>query len=135
MPISEFISIINESLLNDYSVCWDGDVSEDGFKTRKGLANLKNKNGSKLMVMSAQPHRQRLFDLQITTDDHLMHAVGMYQDTTSNTNFYLIKNSWGEYKPYSGYLYMSEDYMKYKTIAILVHKDAIPDKIKDKLKL
>ena len=32
-----------------------------------------------------------------------------------------------------GYLYMSETYVKMRTLAILVHKDAIPKEIRKKM--
>ncbi|HFB99352.1 MAG TPA: aminopeptidase, partial [Phaeodactylibacter sp.] len=47
--------------------------------------------------------------------------------------YYVIKNSWGEGNLYHGYLYMSEAYVRLKTVAILVHKDAIPKKIAKKI--
>jgi len=59
-----------------------------------------------------------------TTDDHLMHLVGISRDAAGN-KYYVIKNSWGEIGPYKGYLHMSEAYVRAKTIAIIVNKDAV----------
>lgn len=131
--INELVSIIDSALANGYSVAWDGDVSEPGFNMQKGLAIVNAKN-IRNMNMSAQPYRQQLFDQQTTTDDHLMHAVGVYKDN-AEIKYYLIKNSWGNYGIYKGYLYMSEDYVKFHTIAILVNKNAIPRTIKDRINL
>ena len=59
-----------------------------------------------------------------TTDDHLMHLVGISRDAAGN-KYYVIKNSWGSVGPYDGYIHMSEAYVRLKTVAIIVHKDAL----------
>ncbi|MBN2894119.1 MAG: aminopeptidase [Bacteroidales bacterium] len=135
VSLDDLMKIIEEALMNGYSVDWDGDVSEKTFDTKTGMATLEGKGGNKKMqVLAPQSFRQTLFDRQFTTDDHLMHAVGIFKGPFGG-KFYLIKNSWGEYPPFDGYIYMSEDFVMYKTIAILVHKDAIPELIKEKLKI
>ena len=57
-------------------------------------------------------------------DDHLMHIVGMAKDK-AGTEYYIIKNSWGETGPVNGYLYMSKAYARMKTVSVLMHKDAL----------
>ena len=70
-----------------------------------------------------------------TTDDHLMHITGMLKDQ-NGTIYYKTKNSWGEDRnPFGGYLYMSEPFCRLQTVAIMVHKDAIPKAIRKKLGL
>jgi bleomycin hydrolase len=70
-----------------------------------------------------------------TTDDHLMHLVGLSKDSAGRNCFY-TKNSWGdESNDFGGYLHMTDDYVRLKTIAIMVHKDAIPYNIRKKLNL
>ena len=61
-----------------------------------------------------------------------MHIVGMYKDQ-NGTRFFLVKNSWGTSNFPKGYLYVSENYLKYKTINIYLHKDGIQSSIKKKL--
>jgi bleomycin hydrolase len=78
--------------------------------------------------------RQRAFDNYSTQDDHGMHILGLAKDKNGR-EFYYVKNSWGTENPYSGYLFVSKAYFKYKTIAIMLHKDAIPVKIRKKLNL
>ncbi len=134
VTISDLMAIIDNALKNNYSVAWDGDVSETGFNTETGFADLKGENGQKIKVMVPQALRQMMFDQLQTTDDHLMHCIGLFTDEKEQ-KYYLIKNSWGSYPPFDGYLYMSEDFVMYKTIAIMVHKQAIPQKIKEKLGL
>jgi bleomycin hydrolase len=72
------------------------------------------------------------FDNKTTTDDHGMHAVGLAEDQKGNM-YVKIKNSWGTPNYLKGYMFISEAYMKYKTINIQIHKDAIPKDIKKKL--
>ena len=46
-----------------------------------------------------------------------------------------VKNSWGTEQIYGGYFYASEAFVKYKTMNILVNKEAVPMKILKKLNL
>lgn len=136
VPIDELQEIADNSLNSGYSVTWDGDVSEEGFAVRDGMADIDDTEladyTAKKLIEGIQQIRQRSFDDQSTTDDHLMHMTGIAKDPKGNM-YYLIKNSWGDELGHKGYLYMSEDYFQLKTIAIMVHKDAIPKRIKKKL--
>ncbi len=167
IPLDELMAIMESALMKGYSVCWDGDVSEKGFAYKKGVAilpagridELKNSEMSKWTDVSekdrvsrmftfngpvpefnvTQENRQVNFDNQSTTDDHLMHLVGIATDQ-NGVKYYYTKNSWGtdlgtENHIYNGYLYMSEPFVRMKTIAILIHKDAIPSEIAMKMGL
>jgi bleomycin hydrolase len=62
-----------------------------------------------------------------------MHVTGMVKDQ-NGTKYFVTKNSWGaESNTNGGYLNMSENYVRAKTIFIMVHKDAIPEEIRKKL--
>jgi bleomycin hydrolase len=61
-----------------------------------------------------------------------MHLVGTARDQ-NGTLYYKIKNSWGPYNSHDGYFYASAPYIKYKTTAIMVHKNAVPKDIRSKL--
>ena len=76
--------------------------------------------------------RQAGYDNYTTTDDHGMHITGMYRDQNGNL-FFKVKNSWGDQNECDGYFFASEAYVKYKTIDIMVHKDALPKTLKKKL--
>lgn len=146
VPIEELQATADNALAEGYTIAWDSDVSEKGFSASKGLAILPadgwesksredreaafKKPGEEMEVN--QEMRQVSFDNFTTTDDHLMHINGIAFDQ-NGTKYYKVKNSWGEIGPYDGYLYASESYFKYKTIAIIVHKDAIPADIAKKL--
>jgi len=159
LPIEELIEVMDNALANNYSFAWDGDVSEKGFSHRNGLAILPTSNKDKMVnsemskwdnvsakeikekmfkepVPEAKVNdalRQEKFDNRKTTDDHLMHITGLYKDQ-NGTKYYLVKNSWADdSNKYGGYLKMSESYAKLQTVAIMVHKDAIPRKIAKKL--
>ena len=130
VPIDELVATIDRAIENGYTVAWDGDVSERGFSKSKGLAVLPAKDvedflkypGDEMEV--GQAMRQSTFEEHTTTDDHLMHLTGIAHDQNGK-KYYLIKNSWGEVGDHDGYLYMSEAYVRLKTISILVHKDMV----------
>ena len=131
LPVDELLEVMFYSLENGYTFCWDGDTSEKTFSHKNGKADLpKNQIGK-----ADQKMRQETFLARTTTDDHLMHIVGLSKNEEGRICFY-TKNSWGpESNNFGGYLHMTEDYVLLKTIAILVHKNAIPKDIKEKLKL
>jgi bleomycin hydrolase len=61
-----------------------------------------------------------------------MHITGKAENQ-KGTPFYYTKNSWGtKDKGFDGYWYMSEQYLRLKTVAIMVHKDAVPSHILSK---
>lgn len=149
IPIEDLMNIMENSLKKGYSIAWDGDVSEKEFKHKKNIAILPiiewqdRTNEQKETVFEkpepekkvTQQMRQDCFDNYSTTDDHLMHIVGIAKDE-KGTKYYYVKNSWGgKSNNLGGFLYMSDAYMRLKTIAILVHKDAIPLEILKKLNL
>ncbi len=75
-----------------------------------------------------QANRQVAFESWATSDDHLMHIVGMATDQNGN-KYYKIKNSWGEISEHKGFLFMSEAYMRMKTVAITLHESAVPKNV------
>ena len=83
-------------------------------------------------VTVTQELRQEGYDRKTTTDDHGMHIFGLAKDQNGN-KYFMVKNSWGETGKYKGIWYASETFVKYKTLNIVVHKDALPKHIAKKL--
>lgn len=131
VPVDELIEIMYNAINTGYTIAWDGDTSEKTFTHKKGKATVPEDQQGKV----TQELRQETFLNRTTTDDHLMHIVGTSKDS-NGTNCFYTKNSWGQTSnEYGGYLHMTEDYVRLKTIAIMIHKDAIPQNIREKLKL
>ena len=161
IPIDEFMMVMEEAVINGYTFAWGADVSEKGFSSRDALAilpqdesTIREKGKDNRYFNSAgaekisnafmspveekvvtQQERQDAFDSQETTDDHGMHITGLVEDQ-NGTKYFKVKNSWGtEYNQCGGYFYASFPYVRYKTMNILVHKDAVPKSIKKKIGL
>jgi len=144
--LDDLTATIDHALKNGYSVIWASDVSDPGFNYEKGFAIVPEENWDSMSkeekteifrVLVVQRDitpetRQEAYNDYSTTDDHLMHIVGLYKDKKGN-KYYKVKNSWGKNSnDLGGYFYASEAYIKYKTMTIALHKDAIPSKVTDK---
>jgi bleomycin hydrolase len=147
VPMDDLVTITNQALQDGYSVGWGCDVSEKGFSHRNGVAINPEKSWeamTKSQQDSAFHHpvpqaevtqemRQETYNNYQTTDDHMMHLTGLAEDQNGNP-YYLVKNSWGQNSNQcGGYLYATESYFKAKTLTIVVHKDAVPSGIANKL--
>ncbi len=142
VPMDDMMRIIDNAIELGYSVAWDGDVSEKTFYRKKGYAVIpidnenKDEEGEELLPekekVITQEMREETFDNFQTMDDHLMHLTGIAENQEGK-KFYYTKNSWGTKYKYDGYWYMSQSFVELKTIAIMIHKDAIPEDIKTKL--
>ncbi|MBQ8047752.1 MAG: cysteine protease [Prevotella sp.] len=115
LPIDSLMAHIDTALLHHHAVCWEGDTSEPGFSFAEGVAELKGRWPAD--VRKLQQQRQRLFEKGRTTDDHCMALVGIAHGEDGR-KYYLAKNSWGTNNPYGGLMYLSEDYVAMKTIAV-----------------
>ena len=140
-----FNTITKEILKKGYTIEWDGDVSEKTFSSKYGVAvSPKEISNNKKALTEIVPEtevtaalRQQEFNNYNTTDDHLMHIIGLVEDQKGNV-YYKIKNSWGngensERVNNGGYIFMSEAFFKLKSVSIMVHKDALSDELKEKL--
>ncbi len=79
-----------------------------------------------------QELRQEGYDNWETTDDHGMQIYGLAKDQNGK-EYFMMKNSWGESGPYDGLWYVSKPYVAYKTMNILINKNAVPKDIRKKL--
>ncbi len=140
LPLEEFYQVAMGALQNGYTIAWDADVSERGFSFKNNIAVLVDESVKKEELFTAmhsepavtQETRQLDFDRFATTDDHLMHIVGLSKDQNSNL-YFLTKNSWGEKNTSKGYQHVSGAYFKAKTVCMVVHKDALPKELQKKM--
>lgn len=129
VPLDDLMQVIDRALDAGYSIAWDGDVSENGFLPGEGIAVLPAADGNRnwrnepaAEPVVDQAIRQAAFESLQTTDDHLMHLVGRARDQNGRA-YYIVKNSWGVQGKHEGHVYLSEGYVRMKTVAISVHKD------------
>lgn len=159
VPIEEITKIIDNAIMNGYTVAWGGDVSEDGF-TRDGLAymydtkKLESMEGSDMArwlklskaekknivdslgvnapeIKPTQKQRQERFDNWELTDDHGMLIYGIAKDQNGK-EYYMVKNSWGETGEYKGIWYMTKTFIVANTMDFMINKNAVPKNIRKK---
>ena len=160
LPIDELMQVMRNAVNTGYTIAWGSDVSEEGF-TRNGIAVMPDvKKGAELTgsdmahwlglskadrraeltsrplpeMTVTQQMRQEAYDNWETTDDHGMLIYGLAKDQNGK-QYFMVKNSWGQSGKYKGFWYASEAFVAYKTMNIVVHKNAIPKEILKKLNL
>ena len=158
LPIDELLEVFDNAIDKGYTIAWGSDVSEAGF-TRNGTAvmpddaksgDLQGSDMARWLKLSeeekkvtpkpsaekwcTQEERQIAYDNWETTDDHGMQIYGKAKDQ-NGVEYYMVKNSWGESGKYNGIWYASKAFVRYKTMNIVVHKDALPKHIAKKLGL
>lgn len=160
VPIDCLERIIDNAIMQGYTVAWGGDVSDDGF-SREGFAvlvdtkkflDIEGTDMAKWLKLEAksrkdkvkelgvnvpeltptQEKRQEEFDNWELTDDHGMHIFGIAKDQNGR-EYYMVKNSWGETGDYKGIWYMSKNFIIAKTMDFMVNKNAVPKDILSKL--
>ncbi len=155
LPLDEFMRTMKSAVENGYTFAWGADVSEKYF-SRNGVATApdnaketdlsgsdaarwtgtdgraKDKTPATTVENITQKMRQEAYDNWETTDDHGMQIYGIAKDQNGK-EYFIVKNSWGEYGKYKGIFYASMPYVAYKTMNILIHKNAIPKDIRKKL--
>ncbi|WP_348799168.1 aminopeptidase C [Flavobacterium adhaerens] len=146
IKMNDITTIIDNALKNGYTVAWASDVSEKSFSWKNGVAYVPTKkfdemtseekenmfNGPKQELEITEELRQKAFDNYQTTDDHAMHIVGIAKDQMGK-EYYIVKNSWGTSNDYKGYLYVTKNFVKYKTTSFMVNKGGIPSDIVKKI--
>ena len=158
LPIDELMEVFDNAIMEGYTIAWGSDVSEKGF-TRMGTAvlpddaasaDLQGSDMAKWLKLTeeekkntpmpssqkwcTQQERQLAYDNWETTDDHGMQIYGIAKDQ-NGVEYYMVKNSWGEAGTYKGLWYASKAFVRYKTMNIVVHKNAIPKEIRKKLNI
>lgn len=163
LPVDELMEVMEQAVTKGYTIAWASDVSEAGFSrdgiaivpdeeapenagsdqsrwlglsSRERDAEIRTRIGKEILSEKeiTQEMRQTSFDNYATTDDHGMQIFGIAEDQNGN-RFFMVKNSWGETGPYDGFWYASFPFVSYKTLSIVLHKDALPASIAKKLGL
>src|SRR5690554_842638 len=139
LPLDEYMQLMNESLTKGFTLSFSSDVSESTFSAKEGMAILPTEGNKEDYFKAILPEiwatpeeRQKNFENFTTVDDHLMHITGMLKDQIGN-QYYDVKNSWGSELANGGDVYMSAAFMRMKSIAFWVHKDALSKDLKKKL--
>lgn len=141
LPLDEFMQVMHNAIKNGYAFAWGADVSEPGFtRGATGLCVIPTDDDKTNKILTepgdekeiTQEMRQEGYDNWETTDDHGMLIFGIAKDQNGK-EYFMVKNSWNTTAGYKGIWYASDAYVAYKTMNILVHKDAIPKDIKKKL--
>ena len=100
IPMDTLVLKTECAVRRHHGVCWEGDVSERGFDWQQGVARPSLISG-------------------FTTDDHCMAIVGIAHDADGQP-YFVMKNSWGTSNARGGLLYMSFDYFRSKTLAVVL---------------
>lgn len=111
---------------------WVGKDNSKKEEKKTGKKNEKVKPELPAEMVITQEMRQEGYDRKTTTDDHGMHIYGVAKDQ-NGTKYFMVKNSWGETGKYKGIWYASDAFVRYKTLNVVVHKDALPKHIAKKL--
>ncbi|MCC6838804.1 MAG: aminopeptidase [Flavobacteriales bacterium] len=147
IPMEDMVATIDQALRSGYTVAWGGDVSEPSFSWKNGVAWVPETPADELTKeqkadlfsgpkpeMKITPElRQEAFDNYTTQDDHGMQITGIAKDQ-QGTEWYIVKNSWGVDNDHEGYLYMSKNFVRYKTTSFMVNRKGVPSDVLKKLK-
>jgi bleomycin hydrolase len=148
VQMKDLTLIIDQALEQGFTVAWTTDISDPGFSWRYGIAYVPEKSVDQMTVeeknrMFVKPprekkvspeERQAAFDNWETTDDHAMHIVGLAKDQLGK-EYYRVKNSWGKSNAYNGYLYVSKEFVRFKTLTLMLHKAGLNPDFRSKLGL
>lgn len=160
MELDDFCQVMEDAIKNGYTILWGSDVSEAGF-SRQGVGVYNDEKTIESTVSSDQirligadapqagpqqkgevlpkaqkvvtpEERQEMYDGRQTTDDHAMQIFGMAQDQWGQ-KYFMVKNSWGDKSGnYAGIYYVTPEFVRAKTLNILINKGAISAELKAK---
>lgn len=160
LPLDELMAVIDNALAEGYTIAWGTDVSEKGFSRTKAIGiipeadidgmsgteaerwgKLTDKEKEEALYKFDKPGKERTitqemrqiaYDNYETTDDHGMVIVGTATDQAGNA-YFKVQNSWDARPPYGGFWYFSRPFVEYKTMSIMVNRNAVPKEIRKKL--
>ena len=141
LPLDELMAVMHNAIKTGYTFAWGADVSETGFlRSKPAVCVIPSEEDKENKILRepgeemtiTQEMRQEAYDNWETTDDHGMQIFGIAKDQNGK-EYFMVKNSWNTTAGNNGIWYASDAYVAYKTMNILVHKDALPKDIKKKL--
>ena len=103
IPKDSLLMHVERAIRHRHAVCWEGDTHESGFSFKEGIADRHNQSAP--------------------TDNHCMTIIGIARDPQHRL-FFTLKNSWGTHNPYDGLMYMSAEYLRDKTVAVYMTREA-----------
>lgn len=103
IPKDSLLAHVERAIRSRHAVCWEGDTDEYGFSFEEGIADSHY--------------------CTTPTDNHCMAIVGIARDPHGRL-FFTMKNSWGKNNPYDGLMYMSAEYLRDKTVAVYMTREA-----------
>lgn len=115
VPLDTLVTWTKRSLQQGHPVFWEGDFSQSQINKQAGVLDLPS---DELPVTIEK--RQKAFENFTLTDDHAMSIVGMAHDIKGQT-YFICKNSYGATGPYGGFVFMSENYFRRQTMALMMH--------------
>jgi len=132
VPLDDWYGVIKNAINKGYSLAIGGDVTEPGYNGFEDAAVVADFDIPTAYV-NQDSREYRIYN-KSTQDDHGVHLVGYTK--VGNYDWFLIKDSarsarWGKFE---GYYFYRGDYIRLKTLTIIVHKDMVQDILKKEVK-
>lgn len=132
VPLDELIAIASQSIIKGASLIVDMDVTNNGWNCgAAGYALFEDKRFTRVTnpdtteLACSQQLRQKLFEAQVTQDDHLIHVVGIAKSKNGKL-FFILKDSMGaDYNQFKGFDYISEGYFGINALSITIPLSAL----------
>lgn len=115
LPLDSMMRLIERSLRSGHPVCWQGNMDPHLFTPESGVGDVPS--GKR---QCSQLQRQRAFESNRYARDHAMAIIGIARDGQGR-QFFICKDSRGTQNPYGGLVYLSSDYVRMYTTAIMVN--------------
>ena len=132
LPIDELIDRLDKGLQSGYTALLECDATNPYFLYREGagIAVVPTKKIATEEVLKtsiveqeiSQQRRQLSYEKLETSQDHIMHIVGIVKDAKGK-KLYTAQNSWGPNRGLGGYMYLSEAYIRLHLISLSFHKE------------
>ncbi len=117
LPLQEMMSHLEAAIQKGHPVCWEGDLDCRPSQENEGCG-IDVAPGCKV----DQTLRQTEFECLETRDCQTLEIVGMFSH--DGKNYFVCRNSMGREWGDHGFVYLSEDYVKLKTIALYMSEEA-----------